>query len=184
MIRFLRNRFFRTLHDDESGSATVEFVIVFPVFITMMTMSVELGLVTMRHTLVERGMDMAVRDLRLGTGRFAGEQTQIHDQIKAAVCENALLLADCETQLRLEMRSADLFSFTSLDSGIECTDASEPAKPLKDDSFVPGQANELMLLRACYRFNPIFPTELLGNLVVDDTGQGAIVSMTAFVQEP
>ena len=51
--------------------------------------------------------------------------------------------------------------------------------------FTPGQQNQLMLLRACLRFDPLFPIDALGSaLVKDANGQSAIYAMTAFVQEP
>ncbi len=163
---------------DEGGNASVEFVIVFPLYLALMIMSIELGFVTLRHTLLERGLDIAVRDIRLGTGT-APE----HDQIKQIICDNALMVRDCEQNLRLEMRPADLRAFNSLDTTVDCTDASEPSKPVR--AFTPGQQNQLMLLRACLRFDPLFPDRALGSaLETDASGQSAIVSMTAFVQEP
>ena len=163
---------------DEEGSATVEFVLVFPLFLAFMIMSVELGFITMRHTLIERGMDLAVRELRLGTGTAPQ-----HDEIKDLVCENALLVLDCEDNLQLEMAPANLFAFGTLDTTADCTDRAEEAKPVR--TFVQGQQNELMLLRACYKYDPLFPDEFLGSALVKDTsGQASIISMTAFVQEP
>lgn len=163
---------------DESGSASVEFVLVFPVYLSMIIMSIELGFVTMRHTLIERGMDMAVRELRLGTGTAPQ-----HDQIKKLICDNALMVSDCEQNLQLEMVPADLFAFNTLDTSVDCTDKAEPAKPVR--AFVPGQQNELMLMRACYKYDPFFPDDFLGSaLSKDASGQAAIVTMTAFVQEP
>ena len=42
-----------------------------------------------------------------------------------------------------------------------------------------------MLLRACYKFKPVFPTTGLGGqLTKDSEGFTAIVSTSAFVQEP
>lgn len=163
---------------DEGGNASVEFVLVFPAYLALMLMSIELGFVTLRHTLLERGLDIAVREVRLGTGTAPQ-----HDDIKDLICENALMIRDCDTTLRLEMRSADIRAFNSLDTTVDCTDSSEPSKPVRD--FTPGQQNQLMLLRACLRFDPLFPDEALGSaLVKDANGQSSIVSMTAFVQEP
>lgn len=177
MIRKLKPYLGR-LARDEDGSASVEFVLVFPIYLAFMIMSIELGFVTMRHTLLERGMDMAVRELRLGTG-----SAPQHDAIKDLVCDNALMVQDCKLNLRLEMAPADLFAFNSLDTTADCTDQSEEANPVR--TFTPGQQNELMLLRACYKYNPFFPDDFLGSaLDKDSSGQAAIITMTAFVQEP
>jgi hypothetical protein len=176
MIRAFRH--LARFRHEEAGTATVEFVLVFPLFLSVMMMAIELGFITLRHTLLERGLDMAVREVRLGTGT-APE----HDEIKQLVCDNAMFILECETNLQLEMRPADIRTFNSLDRSVDCTDKAEPSKPVRQ--FTPGQQNELMLLRACVRYDPIFPDEFLGSaLSKDANGQAAIVSMTAFVQEP
>lgn len=168
----------RRLVRDESGSASVEFVLIFPVYLSFILMSIELGFVTMRHTLLERGLDIAVREVRLGTGTVPQ-----HDDIKDIVCENAVMVLNCQEKLRLEMRPANLFALTTLDTTADCTDKAEPAKPVR--AFVPGVANQLMLMRACYKYEPFFPDEFLGSaLEKDGSGEAAIITMTAFVQEP
>ncbi|QFT81854.1 TadE-like protein [Roseovarius sp. THAF27] len=169
---------FRRLINDEAGSATVEFVLVFPLYLSFMLMSIELGFVTMRHTLLERGLDMAVREVRLGTGTAPQ-----HDDIKDLVCDNAFMVLNCKEKLRLEMRPANIFALQTLDTTADCTDKAEPAKPVR--TFTPGVANQLMLMRACYKYEPFFPKQFLGSaLDKDASGEAKIVSMTAFVQEP
>jgi hypothetical protein len=156
----------------------VEFVLVLPVYLSIMIMSIELGLITLRHTMLERGMDIAVREVRLGTGTAPQ-----HDDIKTLICENSLMLLDCSSKLRLEMRSADIRAFNSLDTSADCTDSAEPTKPVRE--FTAGQENELMLLRACLRYEPLFPDEYLGSaLETDASGEAAVIVTSAFVQEP
>ena len=162
----------------DSGTASVEFVLVFPVFLTLMLFSIELGFVTLRHTLLERGLDMAAREIRLSTGSVPQ-----HNAIKQSICDNAVFILNCSTNLRLEMDTADLRDFNSLSSDVQCTDKAEEAAPVF--KVVPGQQNQLMLLRACLKYDPLFPGATLGNALSKDTsGQVRIVSMTAFVQEP
>ncbi len=162
----------------EEGSVTVEFVIVFPFFIGLFLSSVELGMITLRHTMLERGLDLAVRDIRLTTG--AAPQ---HDAIKDAICETAGLIPNCSSSLRLEMVQVDLRNAVSLDEDVDCVDNSKPVEPVR--SFVNGRENEMMILRACVKFDPFFPTTGLGKkLTTDGAGQSALVAMAAFVQEP
>lgn len=171
--------FLRRFGRDDSGTASLEFVLVAPFFLGIMIFSIELGFVTMRATFLERGLDMAVREVRLGTGTAPQ-----HDDIKQIICDNSIMINDCESNLRLEMRPADIRSFSALDAEADCTDQAEPAKPVRE--FVPGQQNELMLLRACLKFRPLFPASVLGaKLISDDSsGQAALIATTAFVQEP
>ena len=169
---------FRRLVRDEGGSASVEFVLIFPVYLSFILMSIELGFVTMRHTLLERGLDIAVREVRLGTGTAPQ-----HDDIKDLVCDNAIMVLNCKEKLRLEMRPANIFALQTLDTTADCTDKAEPAKPVR--TFPPGVANQLMLMRACYKYEPFFPDDFLGSaLEKDSSGEASIISMTAFVQEP
>ena len=189
--------YFRRLLKQEDGTASVEFFLVFPVYLTLLFLSIELGLVTMRHSMLERGLDMAVRDIRLGTGTFAFEdivdadgnvvQTASavnHDRIVKSICDNAIVLRDCEANMILEMIPNNVRSYTSMNPDASCADRSEEATPAYD--IVPGQENELMLLRACLRYNPLFPEELLGRQIADAgiDGQALIIAKSTFVQEP
>lgn len=162
----------------EDGTASVEFVIVVPVFLGILVMSVELGFVTLRNTMLERGLDVAVRELRLGTGNAPQ-----HDEIKQIICDNTLVINNCMANLRLEMKSTDIRAFSALDPVADCSDEAEPAKPLR--KFEAGDENELMLLRACLQYKPLFPEEFLGAAMrKNSSGQVEMVAMTSFVQEP
>ena len=162
----------------ESGSATVEFAIIFPFFITLFLSSVELGMIHFRHSMLERGLDMAVRDIRLGTGTNPS-----HDTIKDAICNYAGVLPRCDSNLRLEMILVDPRNYNPPSSTADCIDHSEPPNPAV--TFVHGGSNEMMLLRACLVFAPIFPTAGLGyHMPKDGAGNAAMTVASAFVQEP
>lgn len=165
---------------NEDGQMLLEFAIMTPLVFTAFLTSVELGIYKMRHQFLDRGLDMAVRNVRLNTGT---EYT--HADIKSMTCDFAGFLDDCETQLKLEMRPVDPRNFTEFAENEDCTDASEPVNPSR--TFVLGGQNELMLLRACYKFDPVFPTSGLGYDFAtngDNAGMARIVSIAAFVQEP
>ena len=173
----ISNRLRRFRRNDD-GTATLEFAILFPAFITILLSGVELGMITLQHAMLERGLDLAVRDIRLGTGNAPQ-----HDEIKDDICEYAGLIEHCQSTLRLEMVQVDLRNVVEWDTSPDCVDSSEEVQPVR--SFVNGQENELMLLRACVKFDPIFPTTGLGKqLTVDGAGQAALVATAAFVQEP
>lgn len=182
MIRAFCNKT-RRFARKEDGSASVEFVLVFPVYLALMIMSIELGFVTLRGVMLERGMDIAVRDIRLGSADFLNDGKVQHKEVIDAVCENALILVDCKNSLLLEMAPSDLRAFASLDTTVDCTDRAEESEPVLE--LGEPQANELLLLRACLKYDPLFPGAVLGKkLVYDDSGQARIVSTTAFVREP
>lgn len=177
MIARLTSRL-RRLRRDQRGSVTVEFVIFAPFLIGFIVFAVELGMLSLRAAMLERGLDIAVREVRLGTGTAPD-----HDAIKDIICANAFVIGDCRTSLRLEMIPTDLRNFATLDATPDCTDASEPSKPVR--AFIPGGQNQLMLLRACLKYKPLFPKAMLGEaLVKDSSGAVALTTMSAFVQEP
>ena len=163
---------------DDSGTASVEFAFMVPLVLTFAAFSIELGAITLRSTMLERGLDIAVREVRLGTGAAPG-----HDALKSMICERALFIADCEAKLRLEMRPTDIRDFSPLDPVPDCVDADDPGKPLRD--FQAGGQNRLTLMRACVKYTPIFPRVALGKaLKQDSNGEATMVATTSFVQEP
>jgi hypothetical protein len=172
-------RFARRFARDEAGNTnTIAFAIWTPILLLTLGTAMEVGVYTARATLLERGMDMAARDIRLDTGL-----PMQHDDIKAAICEEARIIPHCTDALRLEMIPQDMHNWTNPPSAADCTDRARPVSPLR--SFVPGQSNEMMILRACTKVTPILPmTWLSGALQTDAAGDFAIVTTSAFVQEP
>ncbi|HKL65544.1 MAG TPA: TadE/TadG family type IV pilus assembly protein [Roseovarius sp.] len=170
--------YLRRFARDRRGNASVEFVVLAPFLIMFILFAIELGMLSLRAALLERGLDIAVREVRLGTGT-APE----HDEIKQIVCDNASVVWDCDAKLRLEMIPTDLRNFSTLNGAPDCTDAAEPSKPVRN--FIPGGQNQLMLLRACLKYSPLFPEAILGDaLVKDSSGDVALTTVSAFVQEP
>ena len=42
---------------DEEGAATISFILVFPAFMTFFLMTYENGMISLRHVMLERGVD-------------------------------------------------------------------------------------------------------------------------------
>jgi TadE-like protein len=173
-VRLLFGRFSRS----EDGSATIEFAITFPAMLFLMLSGIELGMITLQHSMLERALDMTVRDIRLGTGTAPQ-----HDEIKTMICARSGFIDNCAVNLRLEMIQVDPRNWVPISTEADCTDQSVEVSPVR--SFVNGLENELMILRACAKFDPVFPTTGLGkNIAKDAAGQYSLVSTSAFVQEP
>ncbi len=171
-------RYARRRAGNESGTSTVEFVLLLPAFVMLMLMSAELGYVTLRQTMLERGLDIAMRQVRLDTGT-----PPQHDQLKQIVCDAALILPDCANSLKIEMVRADLRNFVNISDTPDCVDLSEPVSPVRN--FQHGQPNELMIVRACSIYQPSYPRAVLGAMIVKKyDGQPAFIATSAFVQEP
>ncbi len=177
MIRRLKKALPRVVRD-EDGNATVEFAILFvPMFATLLW-AVELGVIHVNYSLLERAVDTTVRDLRLGTG--AAPQ---HDSIRDIICERAGIVQDCSDNLRIEMVQFDPYNWDRPPANVDCTDVSQPVEPVR--SFVNGASNELMFIRVCAKFDPFMPhVGMADKLIIDGAGKYALVTSSAFVQEP
>jgi hypothetical protein len=162
----------------EDGSVTVDFVLVFPVFIMVFLASFEAAMMMTRFVMLERALDISIRDLRLGV-----YTNPTHDQIKADICARTILLPDCEGALLLEMRPVSRVSWDVFAGTTQCVDRTEDLLPVT--TFNPGAENELMLIRACAIFDPFFPTTRWGlRLPLDASGGYQLLAMSAFVNEP
>lgn len=170
--------FLRRFARNEDGSATVEFAILVPVFLVMLFSAVELSLISVKQSMLERAVDITVREIRLGTG-----EAPQHDEIRDLICERTVFIDGCAENLRLEMVQFDPFVWTGIDPTPDCITKIEDVQPVR--SFVNGQSNELMFLRACMQIDPIFPDWGLGGaLTKDSSGRLSLLAASAFVQEP
>ncbi|OYX45415.1 MAG: pilus assembly protein TadE [Rhodobacterales bacterium 32-67-9] len=163
---------------EEDGTATIPFIMFLPFFLLLLMSTLESGMLMVRHVMLERGLDMTVRDLRLGIWN-----NPTHEEVKRAVCNRAGVIPDCMNVLLVELRPVSTTTWEPLSAGPVCVDRAEPIKPVT--TFDSGVGDEMMLIRACAKFDPIFPTSGLGfQLPKDNTGAYALVSTTAFVNEP
>lgn len=171
-------RFVARLTRAREGAVGVEFVLIVPLLLLMITTSFELGMVTMRQVMLDRGLDLTVRDIRLGA-----IAPVTHDSVGASICKHALILPDCLTNLRLEMIPLDPRGWIAPPGNADCVDRADATVPLR--RFTAGVENQLMMLRACSLFDPYFPTSGLGAELPDQSGGAyALVSASAFVIEP
>lgn len=162
----------------EEGSATIEFVIVFPVFFTFFLSTFELGMLETRHVMMDRGLDIAVRQIRLGM-----LEPVTHEGFKQAVCNGASIIPDCMNQIKLEMVSVDPRAWVNMGPAADCVDRQDDSIAVRN--FVPGATNQLMLIRACALFDPYFPTTGLGaSLPRVSGGAYGLISLSSFVIEP
>lgn len=171
---------------DETGVATIEFVIVFPVFFGFFLMTVESGLIALRHVMLERGVDVTVREVRLGA-----MPNPTRALLRERVCEVAGVIPDCESLIEIEMTEMSptvQSDWDNYDPRAECVDRGN----LGASSAVVDTVgnNSLMLIRACVRIDPFLPTSVLGKTIIreNDTSEAggaySLVSMAAFVIEP
>jgi TadE-like protein len=162
----------------EDASATVEFVIVFPLVLIVFIAAFETAMLLTRQVMLEKALDGAIRYLRLTSG-----VSVTHDAIRANICDNTPVLPDCENSLLLDIRVIDQVTYALPDYQLLCVDRSGTVTPA--NQFNPGAENQLMLVRACAAVDRILPISGLGlDLTQDDTGAIHLLAASIFVNEP
>lgn len=174
---------------DESGTATIEFVFVIPILLTIFMASTESSLYMVRHVMLERSVDIVVRDIRLG---------KLDDlkasQLKQLICDQSALVestATCVNSMYIWMQPINTATFAMVAPPRKCVDRSAPIDPLAPEpaatEFKFGTDNEIMLMRVCLKERPMFPTTPVGaGLIASGEGDGnyGLISTTVFVNEP
>lgn len=162
---------------NRSGATAVEFALIAPVFFAIIFSTFEGGWMAIQATMLDRAVDLAVREIRVGATNAPKNQ----DEIKAAVCNKAYLLIDCTSSVVIEMTDVSSNAFPS--NKAPCIDRGSKIAPVVN--FSPGQRGAIMYVRACLTTDPITP--LLGfalNMSTDGKGGYFLSSSSAFVNEP
>jgi len=162
---------------DEEATATIEFVILAPVVMWIVFSVIEAGWLSTQQAMLNRGLNLAVRDLRLGR-----RPNPTADDIKQDICRYSGVLRDCMSTLTLELvKLGDPVG----NAAAVCVDRSQPVAPVT--TFVQGSHinQDIMVARACFVVDPLIPGAGLGAaLPKDSTGAFHMVSFSAFVNEP
>lgn len=168
----------------EDGMASIEILFMLPAFFILFLSAYEGGMVSTRHVMLERGVDLAVRDVRIG--RLKEPK---HAELKQLICDYASIIPDCIDNLQLEMVRMDVRNWgTELDGPIECIDRALDSQPAVQ--FSTGGNNELMVLQVCSLFDPVAATSgwgqyTLSGKIPKKSGKAyALVASSAFVMEP
>lgn len=167
----------RRFRADQRGGASLEFVVVFPLLFAVFAALLETGFLAARFILLDRGLDIAARKLRLGY-----LATPSHAVLKQEICDAAVILINCERDLLLELRVLDYASAYPRNQP-NCVDRTGTISPVL--AFNPGPRDEKMFIRACVVVDPIFPGIGIGlGLPKDASGGYQMVSFTAYRNEP
>jgi Flp pilus assembly protein TadG len=163
----------------EDGSITVDFVLVLPVYLAILLSSFEAGYSMVRLVMMERALDITVRDLRVG----AMGDAPTHAIVRTKFCQEMVLMPNCMTEVKLEMRVVNRTTWTGFSTPATCVDRTTVIEPVLQ--FTQGGSNEIVTIRSCAVFDPFFPTTRWGlGLQRDASGGYQMASMTVFVNEP
>lgn len=174
----------RRFAQETGGMASLEFAVFFPAFCVILFMMAEASVFQARAILLDRGVDTAMRDLRIGA---IADPT--HDKIKNRICDAAFLIErSCLNGLRIEfipIATPDDFDLPTP----QCRDL--PAEALNPVQFEAdaGDRSQIMFVSVCLVISPIFPRALMGEILkfqspISDDSRYALVAQSAFMNEP
>lgn len=170
-------RLARALRRDD-GSATIEFVILFPAIMTLFLSAFEVSIYLTRAVLLDRALDLNVRTLRLGT-----LQPATQEELKRRVCNDALIFKDCMNVVSIELTPISTATWTMPSTSVTCVDRDAAIQPVV--AFSLGAVNDVMLVRACAVVDPFFgTTPLVMDLPLDPSGGYVVAAVSTFVNEP
>ena len=92
----------------EDGTATIEFVMCVPLVIMLFMASMESGLFMIRHVMMERALDIVMRDFRLGRLNPLS-----HNQIRDRVCAASPMEMNCATKTKVWMDPVNPAAWTN-----------------------------------------------------------------------
>ncbi len=168
----------RTAFRREDGTASLEFVLVIPLIMTVFMASLESGLIMVRSTLLEQSVDMTMRNLRVGNYPIVTSNL-----LKSEICSRTIVFPNCHENIMIEMQRVSTANWTLPAAPIVCTDREEEAQPVLTLQI--GQQNDVMLVRVCVVQDLIFPMTAFGlSLPHDPLGGIGLIAETAFVTEP
>lgn len=173
----MRGRFFQNFWRNPAGAAALEFAMVAPILIGLILGTIELGWVMTQNMMLDRALDMTVREVRVGL-----LQNPTLERVRSKVCERAVVLTDCEESLALEFLPITTKADYPTDNTRCMTRGSNPKPVLR---FSTGGRDQLVFVRACFIVEPLTP--MLGGLLslpTDDQGVHRIVAKSGFMSEP
>ena len=181
LFRRLTNRLSQLIPDmlrREDGTATMEFVLVIPMIMAIFMASFESGLLMTRSIMLERAVDMVMRELRLGHYPNATNIT-----LKQEICSRTVIFSDCSTNMKIELDRVSTTTWAMPATPTQCINRADNIDPVV--TMNAGQQNDLMLIRVCVIMQAMFPTTGLGlQLPLDAAGGYALIARSAFVVEP
>ena len=173
-----RRTLFQRFRASQAGSATIEFVIAVPIVLAFLFTAIDFGAVMLRQVFLDRAVDIAVRQVRLGNVPAGGMEA-----LRQQICAGTILTPNCVANATIELRPVDQTTMGALTDPAMCVNRAEEIAPVV--TFNPGASNDLMLLRVCIAVDPFLRvTGIVHGMAEMSTGGYALVARAAFANEP
>ena len=167
----------RSFRRDNRGSLAIEFAAVSLPFLMLLFGTIAAGLYYFTTFSLENAVEQASRQIRTGQAQLANMTTT---QFKADVCARATSILDCNQYLRVNVIEYGNFASVSPPS---CLDSNGNLIPDPNNGAVPGSAERVVLVIACYEWTlaGVLPFLKLGKM---NNGSAMIQAATTFRTEP
>ena len=120
----------------EDGTASIEFVILFPALMTLFLSSFEMSVLLLRSVMLDKSLDTTVRELRLGL-----IDTETQGSLKTRLCDRAPIIANCATNMLVELTPISTDTWAFPEGNAACTDKTAEIQPAVNVAF--GIANDI-----------------------------------------
>ncbi|MEM7526772.1 MAG: TadE family protein [Pseudomonadota bacterium] len=168
----------------DKGAASLEFVMLFPLVFAILVAYLEMGWLLTKQMMLDRGVDVTMRQVRIGA-----VPNVTHDLIKQGICDNALILIDCDNSLKIQLipyTTATPADFSNVDCFDRSLPVDDPINVATQASSKSGDRDEIIFVRACVLVDFLLPGGGIGFLLAKsspETGY-SVVSYSAFMNEP
>lgn len=156
----------------QRGVTAIEFALVAPVFLMLLFGTLESSMAYFVATTMEGEVQRAARQIRTGAVQAADDPLET---FRTALCNNLENLTDC-SRVVIDVRTFP--DFGDLDRPPLIDDDGNP----QNESFDPGGAGEVVLVRIAYRYDIMTP--FLSDVMSDGNGYYDIYAAAAFQNEP
>ena len=172
---------------DERGTSTLEFVVLAPIFFGIFFAFFEIGMATMRWVMLEHGVDITMRELRLGQipSEHLASPSATHNYLRQQICRYDYLNKNCEDDLYLELVPATASGLPS--TAPDCVNRADRVDPtfnVATGGSGGEDTDQIMYLRACMIVDSIVPPPYAPPWDYDSQQGYRLVVDSAYVNEP
>jgi Flp pilus assembly protein TadG len=172
----------RRFRHDTSGATAVEFAMVIPLFLLVLGVIVETGIMMFTEYVLQTSVQEAARLVRTGQ---AQEKQLTAAQFKTEICRIAKIIMACESKVTVYMKAATSFSDLASDPSASYMNVGVNADgTTAAPTYQCGKRDEMVALIASYDYNFKIPyfMEYFGNFNSKKTRRMAGFAM--FKNEP
>lgn len=175
-------RWLRSLRRDTSGVTTVELMVALPLMLSIVSFTMDLGLLMVRNVVLERAVDISIRDIRLGNA-----PADDYDGLRQKICENAIIIPECSTRLKMQLNAMSPYVWEDPGKVPDC-ESLKSVTVTAPRVFDAAARNQLVFFRACAVLDPVMPGWGMGDLLTqasDGTRNRfyQVVAATTFTKE-